>query len=279
MKAAANGFTTHSTTASPHHASSSAAPAPAPSKPRAAAGQAQDQWPADEAQDEHEARWRSAPLGPRRRSGSPRRAPVTTGWRRADRSARARWRTRQASASGAAAAAIQPSHGLTGWLRRRARAKPSIVTNSGASSSAPTSSRTAHAGSTLRSVTTSRVALARGSRPSSSATMLRSAARPNASRRSGSTAARGRRRALARRRQQHGGQPGLDQRSLLAQRAREGEPRPLRGQARASPRPCPPPRARPPRPCAARRAARAARHPTSSPRTAAAADRPCRRAR
>ena len=144
----------------------------------------------------------------------------------------------EASTNGAAAAAIHPSHGLTASWRRRTRAKPSIVTTTGASSSAPMSSRTAHAGSTLRRVTTSRVGAAFRSGPSSRATMLRSAARPKASSRPEGTVAEADGGRSPRGGQQHRRQPRVDERALLADRAREGEAGPLRhdaGRARARP--------------------------------------------
>ena len=142
-----------------------------------------------------------------------------------------------ATAIGAAEARIHHTHGPTGSWRRRTRAKPSTATSIGASSREAISSRTAHRGSTLRSVTSERV-----EPPScrvgvlSSAVSVRRAARPKGCSRDGlrtiGSSAGGERSPLTD--ISAVGSVVGHQRALLAHRDREGQASPLRRRARAA---------------------------------------------
>ena len=212
--AAANGLTTHTSAARPqtHEAQRGGGAAG-----RDARGQAEpaDQRAlyADPREREHERGGGQRGDAPALAAAAPPGAPGRAG-RRARRSARAGGSTATRAANGSAAAPTQPSQRATGRCRRRAPKKPSTAVSSGGSSSVPTSSRIAQSGSSRLTVTIPAGSSANGP-PSPARATAASSAVIGAQRRAaervdavlGHLGVR-RRPALARRLQQHGGQPG-----------------------------------------------------------------------
>ena len=151
-----------------------------------------------------------------------------------------------------------------------------MPTSSGASSSEPTRSRTAQAGTTLRErhEVAPRPGRGQGRRVERVERPQRRAA--DALQPPGRHGVAGGRRPLARERHEHGRHPGVRDRALVAQRERRGEPRPLgRGALGADARPGLGRAARP-RACAAGPASSGRRRRPSSPAAGGRSVRPPR---
>ena len=237
--AAANGLTTHTSTASPLTTSPSAAAAPpadtlagSPSRPMSG-----PRTPIQVSARTSGAETSAAIRQPSSGSASGSTGPSGASSRPVSPSSRIH---SHVSRNGTAPAATHAIQRATGRRRRRAPKNASTAVSSGGSSSVPTSSRIAQSGSKRRNVTMPAGSSANGPPSSardtgrSSAVTARSAERPSASSRVSATFVARARPALARRLQQHRGQPCARRLALLGDRQRQRPPRPLADRARAA---------------------------------------------